>query len=274
MAGYFTGFYAHVPFTHTPTFNLESCSPELCLAMMALGAVDRFEFTAATEIFYLSKALLLDSQEHRAQSEIRRPIDPSRDDTTLQRQLIDEVRCLLCLAYFASWQSNPSIRNETCILVGLLTQSLRQCGLEETPQTTQYEDWEKWSQLESERRTKLFAFCFLNVQSIAYDTPPSIWCDEINLKLPCSCPEWTAPDATSWDMLRRATTPNEQGFFKDALEILLSGANQVKPDIATVSPVGNYVLMHGLLHMIMWSRRAVAGNLSRAFSEEFQSTLE
>jgi hypothetical protein len=63
LAGYFTGLYPHVPFTHLPTFKLESCSPELCLAMMAVGALDRFETTSATELFYLAKALLTDSQQ-------------------------------------------------------------------------------------------------------------------------------------------------------------------------------------------------------------------
>jgi hypothetical protein len=114
--------------------------------------------------------------------------------------------------------------------------------LEETPQIMHCDTWEQWSETESERRTKLIVFCFLNVHSIAYDMPPSIWCDEIKLKLPCSCPEWTAPDATSWDMLRKATTPNEQGYFNDALDILMSGTKQVDPNIATVSPVGNYTL--------------------------------
>ncbi|KAL3495470.1 hypothetical protein BJX62DRAFT_222663 [Aspergillus germanicus] len=242
--------------------------------MMALGAVDRFEFAAATELFYLSKALLLDSQQHRVRSEPRKP-SAAEEHTTLRKQMLDELRCLLCLAYFASWQSDPSIRNETCILVGLLAQALRLVGLEETPQPAQYDDsWEQWSQVESERRSKLFAFCFLNVHSIAYDIPPSIWCDEITLKLPCSCPEWTAPDATSWDMLRRATTPNEQGYVNDALDILLSGTKQADPNIATVSPVGNYVLMHGLLHKILWTRRSISGNLSRAFSQDFQARLE
>lgn len=33
-------------------------------------------------------------------------------------------------------------------------------------------DWETWAQEESERRTKLFAFCFLNIQNLAYDLPP------------------------------------------------------------------------------------------------------
>ncbi|KAJ0414695.1 hypothetical protein BJY00DRAFT_19994 [Aspergillus carlsbadensis] len=276
MAGYFTGFYAHVPFTHTPTFSLESCSPELCLAMMALGAVDRFEFAAATKLFYLSKALLFDSQQHRVRAGTGSSAGSSGEDSTPRKQLIDEVRCLLCLAYFTSWQSDPSIRNETCVLVGLLGQSLRLSGLEETPQSTftQHHTWQQWSRLESERRTKLFAFCFLSLQSIAYDMPPSIWCHEINLKLPCSCPEWTAPDETSWEMLRRATTPNEQGLFNDALEILLAGTKQVDPNIATVSPVGNYILIYGLLHKIMWTRRSMSGNLSRAFSENSQTTLE
>ncbi|KAL4879332.1 hypothetical protein BJY04DRAFT_208685 [Aspergillus karnatakaensis] len=268
IAGYFTGFYAHVPFTHIPTFKLESCSAELCLAIMALGAVDRFEFKAATELFFLSKALLLDSQQRRVRSETSRTTDLSRNPTSVRKQLMDELRCLLCLAYFTSWQSDVTIRSETCILVGLLDQALKLSGLEETLHTAESDHWEQWSQLESERRTKLFAFSFLNVQSITYNMPPSIWCEEINLKLPCSCPEWTAPDETSWDMLRRATIPNEQGLFNDALNILLSGTKQLNPNIATVSPVGNYILIHALLHKIMWTRRSISGNVSRAVSDD------
>ncbi|KAJ5094042.1 hypothetical protein N7456_009903 [Penicillium angulare] len=273
MAGYFTGFYSHCPFTHVPTFKLDSCSPELSLAMMALGAIDRFEFTSAVELFYLSKALLFDSQQHRARSTINRRIDSCTEELRLRRQSIDEVRCLLCLAHFASWQSDLSIRNEACILQSLLGQSLRSSGLEEPAQTVQYIDWEEWSQLESERRTKLFAFCFLGVQNIAYDMPPSIWGDEIDLKLPCSCAEWTAPDATTWGLMR-GTRLNEQGKFNETLDRLLSISAQVDHNFAAPSPVGNYVLMHGLLHKILWTRRSLSGSLSRRLAKDFQSTLE
>ncbi|CAG8948506.1 unnamed protein product [Penicillium salamii] len=271
MAGYFTGFYQHVPFTHGPTFKLESCSPELCLAMMALGAVDRFEYTAATELFYLSKALLFDSQQSRARSQMNRVIGVSDPDHTSRKQPMDEVRCLLCLAQFASWQSDPSVREEAFILQSLLAQGLRSSGLEETTESLPLR-WQEWVQRESERRTKLFAFCFLGIQNIAYDVPPSIWCDEINLKLPCSCPEWTAPDEMTWNLLR-ANSPGVQGRLNDTLEHLLS-SNPVNHQSAPPSPVGNYVVMHGLLHKILWSRRSMSGNLSKTFSADFQSVLE
>ncbi|KAJ5159322.1 uncharacterized protein N7500_008973 [Penicillium coprophilum] len=270
MAGYFTGFYPHAPFTHGPTFKLESCSPELCLAMMALGAIDRFEYTSATELFCLSKALLFDSQQCRARLQMRRVIDISDQDHTSRKQPMDEVRCLLCLAQFASWQSDPSVREEAYILQSLLAQGLRSSGLAETTESLPLH-WEQWAQRESERRTKLFAFCFLGVQNIAYDVPPSIWCDEINLRLPCSCPEWTAPDETTWNLVR-ANVPSQQGRLNDTLETLLS-SHPVDHQSAPPSPVGNYVVMHGLLHKILWSRRSMSGNLSRTFSTDFQSVL-
>ncbi|RAK99339.1 fungal specific transcription factor domain-containing protein [Aspergillus ibericus CBS 121593] len=241
--------------------------------MMALGAMDRFEVTAAIELFHYAKALLFNSQQQRAQFETRRPVVSPSDDSALKRQLIDEVRCLLCLAHFATWQGDPSLKIEACVLQSLLGQALRSSGLDETPQTLQYLDWEQWAQQESERRTKLFAFCFLGLQSIAYDMPPSIWCDEINLKLPCSCPEWTAPDGTSWRLLRQAT-PGEQGNFHDTLDTLLSPVSQVDHPISTPTPVGNYALIHGLLHKLVWTRKSASGILSRVSSLDYESAFE
>ncbi|KAL6230843.1 hypothetical protein BDW75DRAFT_234101 [Aspergillus navahoensis] len=238
--------------------------------MLAIGAMDRFEVASATELFYLAKALLLDSQQRRARYEMKRPTGSVGDGSVSARQLIDELRCLLCLAHFASWQSDPSLKNDACVLQSLLGQSLRSNPLEETAQGGQYLDWEEWAQQESERRTKLFAFCFLGIQSIAFDVPPSIWCDEINLRLPCSCPEWTAPDATTWSMLRQATL-TEQGRFRDTLDALLSPLDRTNHGTPNPTPVGNYVLIHGLLHKIIWTRRSLYGNLSRTSLEEYQS---
>ncbi|PYH97537.1 hypothetical protein BO71DRAFT_427025 [Aspergillus ellipticus CBS 707.79] len=266
LAGYFTGFYPHVPFTHAPTFELQSCSPELCLAMMAVGALDRFETTPATDLFHLSKALLFDSQQKRNRSETRKSMSSSGNENMLNMQLIDEVRCLLCLAQFATWHSDASLKTEACILQSLLGQSLRLSGLEEKKQNLEHLDWKQWAQEESERRTKLFAFCFLGLQSIAYDTPPIIWCDEVNLELPCSCPEWTAPDADAWALLQQYT-PKEQERFHDKLEALLSSTYQAK---YTTSPVANYVLIHGLLQKIVWTRRSMYGTLSLASSEDYE----
>ncbi|KAL4756612.1 fungal specific transcription factor domain-containing protein [Aspergillus foveolatus] len=217
LAGYFTGFYPHTPFTHDPKFRLEACSPELCLAVVAVEAIDRFETASATQLFYYAKSLLLDTQGNRGSA------------TSGDAPSIDGVRYLLCLAHFATWQSNPIFRNEATILQSLLVQVLRLNGLDETPRTLQDGNWEHWAKL----------------QSIAFDVPPSIWCDEINLKLPCSCPEWTAPDASTWHLLKQNTPrQGEQDHFP--------------------MPAGNYVLMHGLLQKVIWTPRFVTGNLSLA----------
>lgn len=274
MAGYFTGFYPRSPFSHGPTFKLDSCSPDLCLAMMALGAIDRFEYASATRLFHYSKALFFDSHQHKARSQMNRATGVSsiKNDNTSQRQSMDEVRCLLCLAQFVSWHSDSSIRTEAYMLQSLLVQGLRSSGLEETPGTLQHLNWEEWAQQESDRRTKLFTFCFLEVQNIAYDMPPGILCDEINLQLPCSCPEWTAPDQTTWNLLREST-PGEPRRLNDTVEQLLS-TGSVDRQCTQISPVGNYVVMHGLLNKILWSRRSMSGSLSQTLSSDFQSVLE
>ncbi|KAI9925312.1 hypothetical protein MW887_006240 [Aspergillus wentii] len=274
MAGYFMGAYPRSPFSHGPTFKLESCSPAFCLAMTALGAIDRFEYASATQLFHYSKALLFDGHQYKARSQMNRAIGVSsmNIDNKSQKQSMDEVRCLLCLAQFASWHSDSSIRAEAYMLQSLLVQGLRSSGLEETTDTLQHLNWEEWAQRESDRRTKLFAFCFLGVQNIAYDMPPSILCDEINLQLPCSCPEWTAPDQTTWELLRGGAA-GEPRRFNDTVEQLLS-TQPVDPQSTQISPVGNYVVMHGLLSKILWSRRSMSGSLSQTLSTNFQSVLE
>lgn len=237
--------------------------------MLAVGAQDRFETTSARQLFHFSKALLFESQRGRMDTVIHWPGSSSERGMS-NFESIDQLGCLLCLAQFATWQSDASLRTEACILQGLLSQSLRLSCLEETPESMQGSCWEEWTQEESARRTKLFAFCFLGIQNIANDTPPSILCDEINLKLPCSCPEWTAPDAVTWSLLRQAT-PNEQGLFRDTLNSLLSPNYQ---HTHSNSPVANYVLIHGLLQNIVWTRRSISGALSLATTVDYEEIFE
>jgi hypothetical protein len=43
---------------------------------------------------------------------------------------------------------------------------------------------DQWVQRESTRRTKLVAFCYINVHSIAYNIHPVLWSSELHLRLP------------------------------------------------------------------------------------------
>lgn len=262
LAGYFTGFYPNVPFTHAPTFKLEACSPELCLAMMAIGAAHRYESLSAVKLFHSSKARLLGQERQRELAAMERLIYPIDIDAQIApRNYNDMICCLLCLIWFATWQKDKDFNNESLILRGLLAQTMKLSGLDEGTSYVHL-TWETWARDESARRAKFFAFCILNIQDIAYRLSPIIWAHEIRLKLPCSCPEWTAPDPTTWSLMRQNIQYErgqyEQSQYGKALKDLLSTSedsfNKCLP-----TPVSNYVLLHGLLQQIMWNQTCPAG---------------
>ena len=273
MAGYFSGFYAHAPFAHAPTFKVDNCSPELLLAMAAIGAVYRYESHIAIRLFYMAKTITLERQRQKESYAIKRLVYQDSSDFAA-RDTVQEIHCLLCLVTFATWQRDPDLKNDSIMLQSLLAHSIRLSGLEDVSIHSNNLDWETWAQEESERRTKLFAFCFLNMQSLAYDLPPVLLGDEIKLRLPCSCPEWTAPDANSWTLLRQ-NIPKEQDHLNTALEKLLSPGLQDNHDSADfTSPAANYVLLHGLLQKIIWSSRMLPVNVSPAFPEGHKAVFE
>lgn len=101
---------------------------------------------------------------------------------------IEITRCLLILMGYATWE-NARLVQEAFHLQGLLVRHLREAGLAED--TTRSDpraplDWYEWADQESARRTKLIAFCFIHVHSIAYNAYPSLRSNEIHLRLPCS----------------------------------------------------------------------------------------
>lgn len=274
LAGYFSGFYSHAPFAHAPTFKVEGCSPELLLSMVAIGAVYRYESHTATRLFYMAKITFLESQRQKERNAIKRLGNQNSDDYTARKDRIQEIHCLLCLVTFATWQKDPDLKNESIMLQSLLAHSTRMSGLEDVSPDVNNLDWETWAQEESERRTKFFAFCFLNIQSFAYDLPPVLLSDEMRLKLPCSCPEWTAPDATTWALLRQ-NTPSEQDRFDTALGNLLSlGLREHHNRSSLLSPGANYVLLHGLLQKIVWSNRMLPINVSSNSSGNYKTIFE
>ncbi|KAL4870232.1 hypothetical protein BDV12DRAFT_207925 [Aspergillus spectabilis] len=194
-------------FTHAPTFKIDECESELVLAMLALGAANKYEFRLAIKLFYSAKAVLMQRQM-RERLAMTRLVHSNPERSILATEIFsDRTQFLLCL-------------NESLILRGLLAQTLRLSGLCEPPQPP-YLDWETWAQRETERRAKLLAFCILNLQSIAFHLSPIIWSHEFKIQLPCSCSEWTAPDSKTWNLLRQSN-PHKQAGFDDALRKVLS----------------------------------------------------
>ncbi|KAJ5836885.1 Transcription factor [Penicillium robsamsonii] len=274
LTSYFEGFHPHLPFMHIPTFNINERAPEVVLAIMTIGAQYRFEHRNAERIFHVSKAVLFE----RMSREPRFPAKPSYnsgsqvplgispysnfgDQSLTQPQVsvertavgkqIEITRCLLILMGYSTWESARLVQ-EAFHLQGLLVRHLREAGL--TEDTTRSDlraplDWYEWADQESARRTKLIAFCFIHVHSIAYNAYPSLRSNEIHLRLPCSTMEWTASTAAEWEASQRERGP-QQLFFQDALTLLLQKSRSAIPLDPIPSPLGNYILLHGLLQRI------------------------
>jgi hypothetical protein len=264
ITAFFGGFHSHFPFIHAPTYK-PSCSPlELTLAMCAAGAQYCFERRSSERLFRVAKAIVFE-RLHQESSHfgsqtlayIISSLSSSETAINVRRSgpwsPLDLAKTILVLVGFATWE-RKGLLQEAFVLRGLLVQVLRDIGLEESEPTTNGSSsrsamWDQWVQRESSRRTKLVAFCYINVHSIAYNINPLLWSNELHLRLPCCTSEWEAPSAAQWSALQRESN-EAQMLFQRALSILLQGSTDADSVHPIPSPIGNYILLHAILQRI------------------------
>jgi hypothetical protein len=270
--GFFDGFYPHIPVVHLPTFKLEDCEPEIVLAMAALGAQYRHEHRKAVLLFYAAKVTLQRNPHERERRETDKNLLPgdrhasncyretqrSHYQSMQYQEVMREARCALYLIAFATWQSEPDIVREAFNLQSFLARCVRECQLEEQQDTQQeYPSWHCWIQQEADRRVKLFSFALLNIHGIAFSTPPVILSDEVQLRLPCSCFEWIAPNQEKWAKVYKSGNA-QQMPVQEALSHLMKGSNEphLLNSQPVPSPLANYILLHALIQRIMLVQQA------------------
>lgn len=274
ITSYFNGFHSHMPFIHMPTWNVNEQPNELILGVAAIGAQYCFEKKVSEHLFYAGKAVLMARLKRNAGSlgvMTRSSLAMSQLTTTGEPftecekdvPLIGIIKALIVLMGFATWEVKTSLVQESFALHGILTHILRDAGTTEervsfVPTTTMDSqdagltidrEWRSWVWSESNRRAKLIAFSFLHTHSVAYDVYPTIRTNEINLQLPCSTKEWTATNSTLW-YSARIEVHKPQLFFQAALSLLLKTRDDSSPLDPIPTPLGNYVLLHGLLQRI------------------------
>lgn len=232
--------------------------------MCATGAQYCFERRSSERLFRVAKAIIFErlryETAHFGPQSLAFAAAPAvaQDQDRPSRRSgpwspLDLVKTTLILVGFATWERKDLLQ-EAFILRGLLVQTLRDIGLKEGQPTTNGSTsrsamWDQWVQRESSRRTKLVAFCYVNVHTIAYNTQPLLWSSELDLRLPCCTPEWEAPSAAQWAILQREDK-DSQMHFQQALSILLQGITGVESVHPIPSPIGNYILLHALLQRI------------------------
>lgn len=159
--------------------------------MCALGAEFRHENRKAVLLSRAAKNMLQQTIREREMVETERKSYPNPSGNTTrsaheahdsefevlqQRAVMREARYTFLLIAFATWQNEESIAREAFNLQSSLARCIRESWLEEVEQflNANSTDWRSWIQRELDRRLKFFSFAFLNLQSIAFGTPPVI----------------------------------------------------------------------------------------------------
>lgn len=259
MAGFVEGYCHHHPFIHVPTLSIHAhlAAPELTLAITAVGAKYRYEHCAADRLYEAARSIFFERVRRREKCTENIVSDAVGDDITAESNattaLTDMIKTVLLLTTFATWQAKPQYLREALEYQSLLARYVREDGLTEV-QSSDGDDWLTWAGAESRRRTKLSAFCLLNMHCIAFGWPAMLLSSEIRLRLPTSCKEWLAQDETAWSAARRsapALVSSHEAFA--ALLPADRGEHNVET-LPVTSPFGNYILMH-MLHQRMYFTR-------------------
>lgn len=277
IAGYINGLNGHLPFIHVPTLSIATCSPDLSLALAAAGCHYRFEHNRGIELFKAAKSILLErirrlddpnsgptpqhtphamsNQWNEYQSPLYTNSSPhygsDQSDADIRMEII---RSFLLLTVFASWERHPELLREMLVLQSTLARLVRDHGLTETRPTTENSSWEQWAHDESDRRTKLLVYSFLNLHSIMYNIPPLLLTSEIKLNMPSASDEWRANTAEQWHRFHESRVTADTSF-QDAFANLFSNQATENTSRTTVSPLGNYVLIHAILQQIFFARQ-------------------
>lgn len=148
-----------------------------------------------------------------------------------------------------------AILHEALSLQSQLAVLVREEGLESQP-SSQVTDWDTWIRVEGSTRTKLIAFCFFNLCSVVYNTPPLLLTSEVNLALPQPTRLWRMETAWQWQEARQAYGAVELPL-QDAFSRILN-RNAQQP-LTHVSSLGNYILMHCFIQHIYLLKQTSVG---------------
>lgn len=150
-----------------------------------------------------------------------------------------------------------AILQDALSLQSQLALLIRDEGLNSNP--TQIADWETWVRNEGSNRTKLIAYCYFNLCSVAYNSPPVLFTSEMNLFLPGPARLWRAESAWAWREARQSVQYMELSL-QDALSRLLHRPSQ--GPLNDLTSLGNYVLIHALIQHIYLLKQTSFANTS------------
>lgn len=285
LEGCIKGLYEHMPFLHIPTWSAPSAAPDLFLAMASIGALFRFEGQAAISLFYAAKTaiafqLRMSQDERVAREFARAPSVYSCSDSTSPsthfghnpastklssngQNAVDRLQtmqAILSLMVPGSWGPRQLV-GEAIAFQSVLAELVREDGLSaesESSAEMTVHSWLKWIRTESLRRTKLFAYTFINLQSVAYNVVPCMLTSEIQINTPASQEEWKATTEARWKQARQDSRITPTPFYAEFRALFQSSLSGTSTPSPPSSAITNYALIFAILQCIFLLREGRA----------------
>lgn len=275
VSGYISVFHEHFPILHLPTLTFEAMSLELFLSVVALGAQYCHEREKAYVLFKAGKAVALETVRRR---DLCRPgmgtsilgqshsphlfmqACPHPNDAPIWskaprlKDMVETVQAFILLIAVSMWSEVTPAASDALSMRGVLEELVH--GLPETPATdaTCSSSWYTWIQAESFKRTKLIAYCFLNLCTLVFDVPPMHLFTDIDISLPSSQRAWTATGEKAWAQTQHNAPPTP-GLLH-AYWYLFSENPDAHAEPQGVSSLGCYVLIHAIIQHVWLLQKA------------------
>ncbi|KAF2009415.1 hypothetical protein BU24DRAFT_428332 [Aaosphaeria arxii CBS 175.79] len=294
IEGYFSGFHEHLPFIHLPTFNIATEAPELVLAVAAVGARYRFQRQQSHHLYVAARMLTEHQLRYRDGDEVptsifstpgllshglANPDSPVSDKSIpnsrgnsstypqasihrIRERDIKTMQAIILLVALGTW-NHRSLIKDAFSLASHLALMLREDKHELDQGPLSESTWREWVRSEGRRRTKLVAFAFLNLHSLAYNITPKIMIREVSeVILPSPESHWRATSETQW-VSARDTDPHVRVPLRERLaSILADNVEDDRQHPSHLSSFGNYILIHCILQQIFFTRQSTCQSLS------------
>lgn len=266
LEGYFRCLQEQLPFIHSASFHFDSKDVELIMAVAALGALYRFEYSSAYSLYSFAKAILFE-KIHQENLQLSSDLMSENDATYADHSVtVERLQTFVLLITFSSW-TEKSLLPDALSMSSQLASLIKQNDLWKSEEVLRGFDWAAWTAIEERRRTLLAAYVIFNMHTIAFDTPPLILGQEIAICLPSYAEQWKATTSKQWQRSPR----HIELTFQAALQPLLDGT--ACPSDAHLSSFSNYILIHGLLQEIIASRHQTDGSLSPKTVKSHENAL-
>lgn len=203
-------------------------SPELILAIVAIGAMYRFQATTGKALHRAAK-LLMSAKEHYIATE--------------SIEGLHFLQALLLLEVHALWEDPTSVSPLNPSQQRLLIECARSRRLSAPLDG----HWYSWAMSESLSRLSLASFCVINIRAVFNHTSPAVAANEVHAPLPASAALWASVSADSW--LQVSDGEPVALDFHEAYKRLFTG------EATATSSYGCFALLQAIIQRIDFCRR-------------------